>query len=293
MDVFSGILPFVYAAEEQSFRRAAERLAVTPAAISKAISRLEEQLGVRLLHRTSRSVSLTDEGTLFLQRCKEAVQRVQEGRELVSQSQRIPRGTVTLSASFILGRILTRNMHLLTARFPSLQVHLHLSDRFAKLADEKIDVAVRIGNLEDSSLVTRHLASTRWATLASPAYLAEHGTPKAPQELAGHNCIRFIMPQGTARDWSFKGQHNSPKIDGNLRVDHGEMLLVAAESGLGICQVLDFMAEEPVKAGRLVEVLADHAAGGPPIQAVMLPGRRASPRIRAVLQWLVDVFRTE
>lgn len=291
-DLFAGIVPFVYAARERSFRRAAERLGITPTAVSKAVHRLEEELGVQLLNRTTRRVSLSPEGELFLARCQEAMAQVRAGRESLAMSQRDPAGELVVSLPFIFGRVLVARLPRYLGRYPALKVDLRLSDRLSRLVEDGVDVAIRMGALDDSSLVARRIMRTRWATVASPAYLARHGTPARPRDLAEHNCIKFRAPRGLEVEWSFDaGDRDGPgrlRTAGNLVLDQGELLLEAAASGLGVCQVLDFMVEDYVRAGKLIEILRGHAAAGPDFHAVCLPGQRSSPRVRSFIDFLVD-----
>lgn len=294
-DPFAGVLAFVQTARDRSFRRAAEHLGVTPAAISKAIQRLEEELGVQLFHRTTRRVSLSPEGELFLGRCQEAVAQVHAGRELIAMARRDPAGELTVSLPFILGRVLVARLPRFLGRYPALALHLRLSDRLSRLVDDGVDVAIRMGELDDSSLVARRLMDTRWVTVASPAYLARHGTPTRTRELAGHNCIKFRSPRGTAVEWSFADTRADDRVktSGNLDLDQGELLLEAAASGLGICQALHFMVESYVRAGTLVEILPEHATPGPTIHALCLPGQRSSPRVRVFIDFLVDELASQ
>jgi DNA-binding transcriptional LysR family regulator len=289
MDLFSGVLPFVHVAEARSFRGGAERLGVTTAAMSKAISRLESELGVTLLRRTSRHVSLTTEGALFLERCRQAVAELQTGRDLVARAQRSPQGTLRVTLPPILGRTILPAVARVSSRHPRLQIHLVLTDRHVKLAEEEIDVAIRMGELEDSSLVARALPTPRWVTLASPGYLARRGTPEKPADLVNHECIKFVSTRGTVREWSFRDA--KVETPSRLLLDHGDLLLDAASEGLGIVQVLDFMVAPFLSSGRLIEVLAAHAARGPSLHVVTL-GRRASvPRVRVFLEALDDALR--
>jgi LysR family transcriptional regulator, regulator for bpeEF and oprC len=295
MDLFAGILPFVHVAQERSFRRAAELLGVSTAAVSKAVGKLEAELGVRLLERTSRQVALTSEGEAFLERAREAVAQVRTARELASQAQRAPRGPLTVTLPHILGPLVLPRLARLQARHPGLTLHVRMGDRLSRLVDEHIDVALRMGELEDSSLVAQRLMSTRWVTLASPAYLARHGTPTSPGELQHHQCLKFIGPRGTAREWVFLSAPGGPpetvRTGGAIDVDHGPALLELATAGAGICQVLDFMLDERVQDGRLVELLPGYAAEGPAVHALCVPGRQSVPRVRALLQLLVEELR--
>lgn len=295
MDLFAGILPFVHVAQERSFRMAAERLGVSTAAVSKAVAKLEAELGVRLLERTSRQVALTPEGESFLERAREAVAQVHAARETVAHAQRAPRGPLTITLPYILGPLVLPRLARLQARHPGLTLHVRLGDRLSRLVEEQIDVALRTGDLEDSSLVGQLLMRTRWVTLASPAYLARHGTPTHPEALVQHQCLKFILPRGVAREWSFREAPGGPartvRTGGALDVDHGPALLDLAAAGAGLCQVLDFMLDERVRDGRLVEVLKEYAAEGPPVHALCVPGRQTVPRVRALLQLLVEELR--
>lgn len=292
-DLFAGVIPFVRTAEERSFGRAAVSLGITTAAVSKAVRKLEDNLGVKLLDRSSRVVTLTKEGAVFLDRCRQAVLHVQGAREAMQGARREPHGEIAVTLPFIIAPFVVPNLPRLGAQYPRLTFRLHLSDRVARLADESYDVAIRMGELESSSLVARLLRKTRWVTVASPSYLNRRSAPRSPAELADHNCLVFVAPNGKPRGWSFveEGHGITVHVHGNLQIDHGRYLLGAAEAGMGICQVLDFMLDDAVRDGRLVEVLAGHAAEGPSIHAVATSARASSPNVRAFMRFLVDAFR--
>lgn len=293
-DPFAGILPFFHTAEERSFGGAARRLRLTPAAVSKAVIRLEQSVGVKLLARTSRTVSLTPEGAVFLERCRIAISNVQAGREQMSQARRMPHGEVHVTMPFILGPIVARALPTLASRFRNLTMRISVTDRPVRLVDESIDVAIRIGAREDSSLISRVLRESRWVVVASPVYVGQRGLPTQLNELGKHNCLQFVAPNGRARDWAFVDPSSrrslSLAVEGSLLIDQGEYILQAALAGLGICQVLDFMADDLVRQGRLVELLGAYAAPGPPINALAAPDRSKSANVRAVFAFLVDTF---
>lgn len=292
LDLFQGIVPFVRVAEERSFVRAAASLGVTTAAVSKAVRRLEEDLGVRLLERTSRSVALTREGEELFARGREAVLGVQGARAAVLGARREPRGTVEVSLPPILASFVVPGLVGLSARYPRLSYRVRVTDRLARLATEGIDVAIRMGELEDSSHVARLLRRTRWVTVASPGYLARHPAPRRPADLADHNALVFLGPNGRPRAYTFEidGARETLDVAGNLTIDHGGELLVAAESGLGVAQVLDFMVAGALAAGRLSEVLPRYAAEGPAIHALSPVARAGSAPVRAFLRFLVEAF---
>lgn len=294
MDFFRAVSVFVHVAEARSFHRGAAELGISAAAASKAVSRLEGELGAALMLRTSRSVSLTPEGELFLAHSREALDAVQAGRDLVTQSQKVAQGEVTIASPPVLARLVVPALARLGARHPRLSFRLSVSDRVVRLVEERVDVAVRMGELPDSSLVARALRTPRWITLASPAYLARHGTPRHPRDLASHDCLAFVTPRGTAQSWWFRASRHALPAPmhphGTLQVDHADSLLAAAAAGMGVCQVLDFMIGAAVRDGDLVEVLADHAVEGPPIHALCAPRRQRTPRVRAVLDVLEEVM---
>jgi DNA-binding transcriptional LysR family regulator len=294
MPELAGLPAFVHVAEQRSFRAAARILGITPPAVSKAISRLEERLGARLLYRTSRLVSLTPEGQVYLRHCREALDRLQAAEDELTREAQVARGTATLSMSLVLGRPLVAQVHRLLARHPRISLALSLTDREVNLAEEEIDVAVRIGPLVDSALVARKLRTPRWTTAAAPSYLARAGEVRDWQDLARHACLRFARPAGGVADWRFQPEPSAATVtfrsDSALVLDQGDLLVDAAVTGLGVVQAFDFMVEPHLRRGDLVEVLAHQAAPGPPVHALTLPGRNQVPRVRVLLDFLVDVF---
>jgi DNA-binding transcriptional LysR family regulator len=287
-DLFAGVLPFVRTAEERSFGRAAASLGVTTAAVSKAIKKLEEDLGAKLLDRSSRVVTLTREGEQFLERCRPAVLHVLGAREALQGARREPRGELAVTLPFILAPFVVPHLTQLTAQYPRLKFRLRLSDRYARLADEQYDVAIRMGELESSSLVARRLRQTRWVTVASPTYLARSPAPRQVADLTDHNCLAFVGPNGKLRDWEFASGTFTPK--GNLQIDHGGSLLDAARAALGVVQAMDFMVVDDLRTGALVEVLATAATRGPDIHALTTSGRATSASVRAFMRFLADCF---
>jgi len=293
-DLFSGVLPFVTAAEAQSFRVAARKLGLTPSAVSKAITRLEARLGLRLLNRTSRSVSLTDEGEAFLRGCQEAVTSVRAAEERVLQAHRAPRGRLTVSLPLLLGQLVVLPvLKQFCDRYPGLSVHAKLTDRAVSLTDENVDAVVRIGKIPNSRLAAKKLRDVRWVTVAAPSYLAQRGIPRTPEELASHNCLKFVLPNGTVQEWQFGTRGNELRATptpGSLLCDHGGGLIEAACAGLGLFQAHDYSIAQPVTAGRLVEVLSDFSVTGPPIWLLMAPGRRRAPKVRAFVEFVVELL---
>jgi LysR family transcriptional regulator, regulator for bpeEF and oprC len=291
-DPFRGVPVFLRVAEELSFRSAAARLGITPAAVSRTIQRLEKRLGVRLFERTTRTVRLTSEGVRYAARCREAVAQLAIGSAELQASRSTPRGTLVVSASPILAGLVVQRLARFTQRHPLVRTDLRLTDRLVRFAEDDVEVALRVGGASDASLVAHRLASTRWVTIASPSYLARRGTPRDVAALDHHDCLRFVPPRGTARAWTFHdadGTTVTRAVASTLDVDHGDLLVAAALAEAGIAQVLDFMVEGHLRARRLVEVLPNLAAPGPPIHAVHPP--RPLPRVRAFVQLLADDLR--
>ncbi len=296
-ELFAGIAPFVAVAEEQSFRRAAERLGVSTAAVSKAVQRLEESLGVRLFDRTSRTVALNAEGRALLGRAREALALLRAGREAASQGARELRGDVRVSLPFVLSRTLAPALARLAPQHPELAIHLHFSDQLTRLVDDQIDVAVRMGELADSSLVGRRLFRPRWVTLGAPDYLGRRGVPRRPDDLTRHDLLGFVMPTGQRQPWVLLRAVGRPETrsiapGGPVDATFGDALVDAAVAGVGLVHVLDFMAADALARGELIEVLRDHALPGPPIHALCLAERQTTPRVRAVLDALVAATRS-
>lgn len=293
-ELFTGVVPFVFTARERSFRGAATQLGVTPAAVSKAVQKLERELGVTLLHRTTRKVSLSREGEMFFARCERAIELVHGGRQALALVRDDPGGELTVTAPHIFGRALAVHLAKFHRRYPGLHVHLRFSDSFEELVDSGIDVAIRIGELADSSLVGRVILRPHRVTVASPSYLARAGRPDSPHDLNAHACIKFRSPRGRLVEWSFVDPQTGAPLrvstSGPVDMDHGERLLDAARGGVGLTQAFDFMVTEALREGSLVEVLEPYAAAGPPVHAVCLPEQRRVPRVRAFLDFLAESF---
>lgn len=288
LDTFRGVVPFVAVAEEKSFRRAAARLEVSPAAVSKAIATLEEDVGHALFTRTTRAVALTRQGELFFERCQQALAAVRGAREALSTSQGEPHGSLGLSVPFIAVPLITPALALLSSRFPLLQFDVRVSDQLSRFAEEAVDVAVRIGTLASSSLVARRLKKTRILTIGSPGYLARQGTPTRAAQLTDHRCLVVRAPDNKPRPFVFSS--GPCPVKPLLVVDHGPTLVDAALAGLGLSQAFDFMVEPLLRAGKLVEVLPELASPGPDIFAVCPAGRRASANVRATFDALAEHF---
>lgn len=290
LEVFDGVVPFVYVARERSFKRAAASLGVTSAALSKAVKRLEERLGVVLLVRTTRQVSLSPEGELFLARCEEALSLVREGQAAAMLSQSLAQGELVISISGVLAAHVMGRLGVLLTLYPGIRPSVRITDVQANLLGDGVDVALRIGALEDSALIARRLYEPRWVVVGSPSYLARFKAPAHPRELEGHRCLKFRGPSGALVEWSF-GPKVRVKTPCALEVDDGQALVRAAAAGLGLVQAFDFMVSEQLSQGSLIEVLADWSVPGPAVHALCLPGQQHVPRVRAFLEFAQELFR--
>ncbi|MBC9906357.1 LysR family transcriptional regulator [Achromobacter xylosoxidans] len=294
IDHLKHVLNFVRVADSGSFTAAAHRLDISTAAVSKSVSLLEAKLGVKLLNRTTRNLSLTDDGELLLQRCRHILLEVEAAEAEVTGASVSPRGKLRVHAPVGLGRkVIMPALLSLTARYPELSINADFSDRMPNLAEEGLDATIRIGVTTDSRVIAKTLSRLRYVTCASPAYLATHGAPATPDELERHNCLAYVQWQtGRYHEWDFQKGDERYTITpgGTLNVNHPEAILDAVVAGAGIARMASFIAESAVLDGRLKLVLTDWMAPGAPVQLVYLPNRHLSPRIRAFVDAMVEAL---
>ncbi|UEM18909.1 LysR family transcriptional regulator [Skermanella mucosa] len=292
MDRLDDMCVFIRVVDARSFTLAAERLGLSKSAVSRRMADLENRLGARLLNRTTRSLSLTEVGRAFYDRCARIVADVEEAERAVADLHAQPRGTLRINAPMSFGM-----MHIAPAiaeflrRHPGLEIDMDLNDRYIDLIEEGYDVAVRIGRLRDSSLVARRLAPNRRVVVGSPAYFKAHGRPVDPDDLAGHNCLIYTNAP-LADQWQFRidGEVRSVKVSGTLRVNNGEVLREAAVGGHGIAILPTFIIGEQIASGRLDVVLMDFVAGDSAVHAVYPHGRHLSPKVRVFVDFLAGRF---
>ena len=276
--------------DDGSMSAAARRLGVTPALVSQRIAKLEDRLGVRLLNRTTRRLSLTEEGRALDMRAREILASLQDAEAAVSEGTTRPRGTlrVTLPAAF--GRLhIAPLLPDFLARHPDMQVSATLTDAVTDLVDHGFDLAVRIGRLGDSSLIARRLAPNHRLLCASPAYLARHGAPARPEALSGHACLVL----GSQPVWRFDGPDGevTHRPRALIESNDGEVLRQAALAGAGLTLKSTWEVGPDLAAGTLVRVLADFPCPSDVAVHAVYPGRHhLSPRVRAFVDFLVDRF---
>ena len=293
MDRLAAIEAFVRVAETQSFSDAARLLGTSKSAVSRAVSGLEATLGARLLHRTTRALTLTEVGRGYLERANRILADLAEADSAVSQLQSAPRGRLRVNAPMSFGFLhLAPLLPALLARYPELAVDITMNDRFVDLVDEGFDVAVRIGTLADSSLISRRLAPIRRVLCATPGYLAAHGVPVLPDDLRAHQCLcNSNLPAG--REWRFTapdGRSLPVEVSGRLSANNGDALRVAALAGLGLVNLPSFIVGGDLQAGTLVSVLAPFIRQDLALHAVYPHARHLSPKVRAFVDFLAESF---
>jgi LysR family transcriptional regulator, regulator for bpeEF and oprC len=290
VDPLIGLNTFVCCAESESFTAAGRVLGLTPSAVSKAVTRLERDLGVRLFQRSPRAVTLTAEGAEFYAQCKGLVDSAAGARALVSGSRGRPWGTLRVSAPVAFGQfVLSKALGEWLKRFPEVKVHLVLGDRVPDLVEERFDVAIRLGEPPDSRLIAHLVGQTPFVAVASPGYLRVRGTPTHPEQLDGHACLGYLRARdGAVRRWTFDRQGERFEVDplGPLCSGHGPVLLDAVVSGSGIAQLPRFMVASDVDSGALQIVLEDYSSYGPPVYAVYSHNRHRSSTIQEFLSFV-------
>ncbi|NYH20102.1 LysR family transcriptional regulator [Paraburkholderia bryophila] len=295
MDRFSSMTIFARVVECGSFTAAAEGSGMTPTMVGNHIRELERRLKGRLLNRTTRRQSLTELGKRYHARCLEILALVDSAELDAREMQSTPRGRLRVSCPVIYGtRVLVPALAAYLDRYPEVQVELSLNDRFVDLAEDGFDAAIRAGVLPDSGLIARPLACSPRIACASPTYLARHGHPRVPADLAQHNCLAFMVATGPEREWVFprpdgKGVEHIP-VRGRLDVNGGLALREAALAGLGIIFQPQMMLQEDLDAGRLVRLFPDWPAQTWPIHLVHLPDAHLPPKLVTFIAFLQETL---
>ena len=288
MDKFQEMRAFAGVVDAGSFVAAADQLGISKAAVSRYVAELEQRLGVRLMHRTTRKLSLTQEGEVFLVRAREILASIEASEDELSTRADSASGLVKVSVPVSFG---IQHLAPLWGEFleahPRVTLDVQLADRVIDLIDEGFDLAVRIARLPDSSLVSRKLASTRLVLCASPKYLKKHGTPKHPDDLAKHELIGYtLMAMGD--QWQFMGPKGpvTVKIKPRLWTNNGDTCVAVAERAMGIQLQPTFLVSRELASGRLVEILPKYRAAELGIYAVYPSRKYVLPKVRALLEFL-------
>lgn len=295
MDRLAAMTVFRRVVEQDGFAAAARDLRLSGAAVSKHVGRLEEALGVRLLNRTTRRLSLTEAGRTYFERCVRILDDIAEAEQLVTSDAASPRGQLRVNAPMSFGfRHLGPVLPEFLARYPDITVDLALNDRMVDLFDEGWDVAVRIADLPDSSLIARRVGTMRAVLAASPDYLARRGEPETPADLAAHDCLIYALTT-RGQGWTFTGpggQQVSAQVKGPLRANNGDVLAAAAEAGLGIVLMPTFIICDQLRAGSLRNLMPDWTPPMTGIHCVYPHGRHLSGKVRAFFEFLTARFGT-
>ncbi|MFE0839530.1 LysR family transcriptional regulator [Achromobacter insolitus] len=292
LDHIGDLLAFVRVADTQSFTAAAEKLGLSRSAIGKCIARLEQGLGARLLHRSTRSVSLSDEGRVFYDHAQRILSEVDNATDAMASRKLAPRGRLRIDLPVSLGRL--HIMPLLRdylREWPEVEADVSFSDDYIDLVRDGVDVAIRIGGETDSRLVRKVLAPHRLITCASPGYLERHGAPASPDDLSGHQTMAYTHA-GALVPWRFavNGQERGVHVAGRLRLGNTEALRDAALAGEGIAQLGAFLVGEDLRAGRLAPVLESAAPPGAPVCAVYPHRRHLAPKVRVLIDSLASAW---
>ncbi|BDG70503.1 LysR family transcriptional regulator [Roseomonas fluvialis] len=290
MDRFAAISAFIAVVDRHGFAPAARHLGLVPSAVTRHVAALEAHLGVRLLARTTRSVTLTEAGAHYLESARRIMAELAEAEEFAQSERLTPVGRLVVSAPAVFGRLhVAPLMAEYLRRHDGVQGQLQLSDRWVNMVEEGVDCAIRIGHLPDSGLVARRLGETRRIIVAAPGYLARHGTPRDPREVTAHAIIRFSAFEG-AEEWRLyrDGLEERVPIAPRLVTNSADAALCAAERGGGLTMVLAYQAREALAAGRLIRILGDFEAPVLPIQIAWPAARLIPAKLRAFIETATD-----
>ena len=292
MDRLTSMSVFVRVADLGSFAAAAKELRLSPTMIGKHIRHLEERLGSLLINRSTRRQSLTELGRDYLDHCRHLLEEADAGDALAEEALRAPRGRLRVAASIAFGaHSLAPTIVKFMKKYPQVTVELMLNDRMVDLVEEGIDIAVRVGSLADSSMMSRSLSPYRTVVCASPGYLAERGTPIDPKDLVDHDCLNF--PDWTEGPrWSFQGPEGEVHVDikSRLQINNGFGIRYAALAGAGIAMLRAELVAEDIAAGRLQALLSNHKTQSRPRHLVWLRHRRMPLKLRAFIDFVAVAY---
>ena len=285
---------FVRIVETGAMTRAADSLQLPKATATTLIQQLEAALGVKLLNRTTRRVNVTPDGAAYYQRCVAILSQIRETEESLAQRHAAAQGRLRVEVPTLMARlVIVPSLPAFFARYPQIDLQLGCSERRADLIEEGIDCAVWSGELEDSTLIARRVGQLYFGTCASPSYLAVHGQPQHPDELAAHRCINHFSPRtGKIVDWVFakNGKRMKASLSGSIALDDENSYVAAAEAGLGIAQIPAFVLKEAMERGSLELVLGDWFPEPAPLSVVYPQNRHLSSKIRVFVDWIAELF---
>jgi LysR family transcriptional regulator, regulator for bpeEF and oprC len=287
---------FVKVAEKRSFVRAATDLGITQSGVSNAIKRLEDQVGTPLLVRTTRRVSLTEDGAAFFERCRQALAAIEEAELVLKRAQIKPSGTLRIDVPVAFGRLkLVPLLRPFQDEYPDVRLRITFTDRYIDLIEEGVDVCIRFGAMQDSSLIARRLTTTQFNVAGAPSYFAKYGRPKTPDDLSKHNCLAFAARDTRQiRDWRFTvdGDEVTVTPNGSMSFSDGAALCEAAVDGCGIAQLHTYYLDTAFAHGRLVPILEKFYPKIDPISLVYPQTRHLTPNVRAFVDFMVARFKS-
>lgn len=281
---WEGVSEFVAVAEAESFTAAAKRLEISTAQVSRQVSALEKRLETKLFHRTTRKVSVTEVGNIYYRHCRLALDGLEEAQRAITDLQRIPKGKLHVTAPVTYGENpIASLINNFVLKYPDLDVRLHLTNQKLNLVDEGFDLAIRLGKLEDSTMIAKRLASRTQYVCASPTYLTKFGVPHSLSELDHHNCL-----QGTLEYWHFQeqGKVRNIRVKGNIKCNSGRALVDAALKGIGIVQLPDYYVLPFIKSGALVSLLEQNSESDEAVWALYPHNRHLSSKVRLLIDYL-------
>ncbi|MEJ0035093.1 MAG: LysR family transcriptional regulator [Gammaproteobacteria bacterium] len=295
MDKLQAMQVFVRVVETGGVTRAADSLHMPKATAATLIQKLEATLGVKLLNRTTRRVSVTPDGAAYYTRCVSILAEVRETEESLAKQQSTPRGRVRVDVPTLMARsVFVPALPRFFERYPEIDLALACNERRADLIEEGIDCAVWSGEIEESSLVARRVGFLYFATCAAPSYLAAHGQPRHPDELIQHRCINHFSPRsGKTVDWVFSkdGARVQTSLRGNIALEDENSYVAAAEAGLGIAQIPAFVLKEAMERRTLELVLGDWFPDPSPLYVVYPQNRHLSNKVRVFVDWVAELLR--
>ena len=293
METLSGLEIFVETAQSQSFVATGRKMGISASAVSKSISRLEKRVGVRLFQRSTRTVRLTSEGEVFLERCRRILGEIQAAEDDLSALTTSPRGRLRVGLALV-GGLPLPVISAFMERYPEIQLDLDFTDRMVDVIDEGFDVVIRGSELQDSRLMSRPLGPYQSCLVASPAYLQTRGIPTQPSDLLNHSCLHYRWQNsGKLYQWPFKKQQAiqaGESLPVTMVCSNVEALIYLAQAGRGIACVPDFAVKDSLAAGRLEKVLSSSLAGGSTFHVVWPSSRQMAPKVRAFVDFAVENF---
>jgi len=288
MDSLGSLNVFVRAAEARSFTVAGRQLGVSSSAIGKAVARMEERLGVRLFHRSTRSITLTAEGALFLERCRRIFSEIEAAELELSQTQEAPRGTLRVSLP-LAGNLMMPTLVAFMRAYPEIRLDLDFSDRVVDVIEEGFDAVVRFSDAGDSRLMSRALGTYRRRLVAAPAYLAANGVPLTPDDLKAHACLHHKFPtSGKFERWPLLPEHAGieSELPRTAVASTLEPIIFMAEQGIGIAYLPDFAIGRQLREGALITVLDDYTDRSGPLRILWPSSRHLAPKLRVFVDFL-------